>query len=438
MTKTQTTGTWGLLAIVTLALGGCATGPGEDGGIVSRFRDTTQSLFAADREAQAESSAIIADLKARRSALPPGGSFDRVARAVLEADSRTQATELRGARLRAQAAAKNWLPRVGPEITLTSLDDVVSRLLVEQVLFDHGRKKAERAFAAADVEVAAVKLAEATNDRLAEALSLYLDAAEARERVGLERRALRDMQEFERIMRERVRGGISDRSDLDVVRQKLAEIRAELSAQREVATTGLAELNAMSVHPLDEVEGLSDVRVAAGDAVPLEVLAAEAMRARDIARARIDRADQLPGVTAGGSLGDDGSGMGLQLGGDGLLGLGTGARLKAIEAQKEAASRRVRQAKEDADRDLRRMDQRLVALSRQVAETSELARRAKSTLELFQAQYENGQRQVMDVVGVYETFAQRQRDHVARKHELAQTRLEVARHLGLLADGSEI
>jgi len=44
----------------------------------------------------------------------------------------------------------------------------------------------------------------------------------------------------------------------------------------------------------------------------------------------------------------------------------------------------------------------------------------------------------MDVVGVYETYASRQSASVDLKYELARTRLELARRLGLLADGSDI
>jgi len=67
-----------------------------------------------------------------------------------------------------------------------------------------------------------------------------------------------------------------------------------------------------------------------------------------------------------------------------------------------------------------------------------LAAQAKANLDLFQRQYKGGQRQVMDVVGVYETFAARQTTRLDLKYDLAKTRLEIARHLGLLADGGSI
>ena len=121
-----------------------------------------------------------------------------------------------------------------------------------------------------------------------------------------------------------------------------------------------------------------------------------------------------------------------------MLGLGTGASLKATEAANEAADRRVAQATEDTNRTLSRLETRLAALSRQVAEASALTQAARKNLDLFQNQYDAGQRQVMDVVGVYETFAEQQSKQVSLKYELALTRLKLARELGLLADGGQI
>ncbi|WP_371223338.1 TolC family protein [Roseovarius sp. 2305UL8-3] len=430
-----------VVCVASLTLGGCI-GTGEGGGEVSRFLakspDAAASAEATARQKEAANSQIITALQARRSVLPVGSAFDRVAQPVLAANSRAAEADLQSARLRAKAASKNWLPQIGPRISLSSLSDVVTQILVEQVLFDNGRKKAERAFAAADVEAAAVLLADDTNQRVLTALGLYLAAAEARERVALEGRTLKDMQHFEWIMNERVEGGVSDMSDLNIIRSKLAEIRATLAAQQEAASTALAELNAMSVEPLNMVDGLTDIQISADAAQPLDVMLAEAEMTRDIAEAKIARAGFLPGVKASGALGDDGSGLGVNVGTDELLGLGTGSSIKAIEAEKEAASRRVAQTQEDTDRQLRRLEQRHSALARQVGEANTLTAQAKANLDLFQQQYDGGQRQVMDVVGVYETFAARQTAAVGLKYELALTRLEMAQVLGLLADGSQI
>jgi len=284
----------------------------------------------------------------------------------MAASGRAAVAELRASRLRAEAEAKNWLPSIGPSLSLSSMGDFVAQLVVEQVLFDNGRKTAERAFAKADVEVAAVTLSQDMNDRVAEALTLYLTAAEARDRARLSREALGEMEHFEYIMSERVRGGVSDMSDLTVIRQKLGELRATRAAAQETEAAALASLDAMSAAPLGEVRGLSEVDIRLGPE-PLTVLKARAEMQRDIEAAKIERAGHLPGLKAGGSLGEGGSGIGLQVSSDKLFGLGTGASLKAIEATEDAARARVEEVREDSAQDLARLEREDAALMRRPA-----------------------------------------------------------------------
>lgn len=98
-------------------------------------------------------------MRQRISILPKGSAFARVAQSVLTAGSGTAEAELRVARLTARAKSKNWLPSIGPDVSMTSLGSLAASLLLDQAIFDNGRRKAERAYAAADVEVAAVSLA---------------------------------------------------------------------------------------------------------------------------------------------------------------------------------------------------------------------------------------------------------------------------------------
>lgn len=407
--------------------------PGADRGADTSALRATPTTH--DEGLNAES-VVIQGLLARRSVLPGGSAYDAVSTAVLAANARAAETELRAARLRASAASKNWLPTIGPNISLNSLGNMVTQIVVDQVIFDNGRKKGERAFAKADVEVAAVALAEDTNDRVATGLDLYLTAAEAREAAALHQDTLREMQHFEYIMSERVRGGVSDMSDLNVIRQKLSEIRASIAANGETAATALAELNAMSINRLDDVRGHTALQVSGSAAQPLAVTRAEAEKERSIAQAQIDRASQLPGVGAQATIGENG-GAGVTVGGA-SLGLGTAARLKSIEAAKEAAGRQVAQANEDANRTLRKLEGQVAAKARQAHEARGLTAQAKTNLDLFQDQYEAGRRQVMDVVGVYETFAARQVAEVQLKYEALRLQVELARVQGVLADGDKI
>jgi len=434
-----------VFAAAALGLAGCMgdeDGGRTGGGIVSRFASSDPATAAAKeaeaRTKEAAESRIITTLQARRSVLPTDSTFDTLSVAVLAANARTAEAQLRSARLRAKAMSTNWFPTIGPNISLTSLGAVVASLVIEQVLFDNGRKKAERDFAKADVEVAAVILSMDTNERLHVALGLYLAGQEAREKAYLGGKALKDMKHFEWIMVERVNGGVSDMSDLNVIRHKLAEMQSAVARETEAANAAIAELNAMSVTPLDDLNGLSEVRISVEDAQPLAVLLAEAEMERSIAKAKIDRAGLLPGLTAKGTVGSNGSGGGISVSSGTVVGLGTRANLRAIEAAKDAANRRVAQAREDANRVLRSEEQHLAGLARQVGEASGLTGQAKANLDLFQAQYEAGQRQVMDVVGVFETFARQQQSQVGLKYDMARARVKIANELGLLADGGEI
>lgn len=390
----------------------------------------------AKREAN---STIISNLQSRRTILHPAGAYGQVARAVMASSARIAEAELRGARLRAEAASKNWLPRIGPSISLNSLGEFVTSLLIEQVLFDNGRKKAERDYAAHDVELAAVALSEDSNARVHDALTLYLAAEEGREKIDVADRSLKDMSHFEWIMNERVNGGVSDRSDLNIIRQKLAEIRAEREAALGERRAALAELSAMSGQSMEGLTGVPAMDVPSGRAEPLSVLKAQAERDRTVAQARIERASHLPGLSANASVtGGGNTDYGLSLKADELLGLGTGANLKAIEAAKEAATRKVAQAREDSNRAVAALRQREQALAMQLVEANNLSRAAKRNLDLFQAQYKGGARQVMDVVGVYETWAKQTQTALKLKYDLARVQIALARDLGLLADGREI
>ena len=419
-----------------LMLAGCLGGDGDGVTRLGARPEGAAPDALARAQAQAQSE-IIGDLRARRTVLADGDPLAEVAGAVMAGYSRSAEADLMSARLRAEAASKNWLPRIGPNISLTSLSDVLAQLIVEQVLFDNGRRKAERAFAAADVEVAAVTLCEEVNNRVATGLGLYLTAEQARERRALEARTLKDLSHFEWIMEERVKGGVSDRSDLGVLRTRLAEIREVIAGQAEAERTALAELGAMAARPMADVRGTGEIAVEPGAVLALPVLRARAEAARDVAQAQVDRGGLLPGVTAGGTVGDGGD-LGINIRSDQLLGLGTGAQLRALEADKDAAARRETQAAEDSARIERRLAARIEALARQAGEAERLRDAAEANLDLFQRQYEAGQRQVMDVVGVYETFAARQARALALRFEWKHARLDLAAHLGVLAEGSRI
>jgi len=405
---------------------------GPDGEAVSQ---APASALDAEMENGGQSE-IIQNLLNRRSVLD-NGPFAQVANAVLAANSRAAEADLRAAKLRAEARANNWLPSIGPNVSLTSLGAVVSTMVVEQVLFDNGRKKAERDYAAADVEVAAVTLAQDTNKRVLAGLELYISAQEASARANVNAAAMERMEHYAYVMSERVKGGVSSRVDAQIVTQKLNQMQADMASDQETAAGALSELSAMTATPITGVSGISTLNDGNIDRTPLTVMKAQAESTRMIAEATAARAGFLPSLTAGGTLGN-GGGIGLSVGSDNGLSLGTGAALGAIEEQKAAAAARVGQVQEDANRALRALEGELASLQRQETQAQSLATQASANFDIYSEQQKAGQRAVPDVVGIFETKVRAEREAVGIKYEIACVMLKIAALNGTLVNGEQI
>ena len=381
-------------------------------------------------------STVIAALRARRSVLP-AGAFTQVADAVLAANQGASAAELRVARLKAAARARNWLPSIGPSVSLASLGTLAAGMLVDQLILDNGRRKAERAFAAADVEVAAVTLATEMNARVHDGVARYVEAERARAQAAAVGPAMARMQDYARIIDGRVEGGIADRSEGRVVAQKLAELQALQSADRQAEATARAELAVLAGREMD-LSGLPDGPSLQSDAEPLSVLRARGEGRRLVAEARIDRAGQLPGLKAGASVSGNGISGGLRLSADKLLGLGTRASLQALEATETVARQREAEAADDAARRIVTLQRQLAETEARAAEGAGLVAETGTSVDLYAEQFKAGVRPLMDVVTLTDSLARMRRDQAALAYDAALIRLRIALERGVLVDGARM
>lgn len=394
---------------------------------------------AEDRGERSEArSPVIDDLIARRSILPPGGPYARVAEAVLASSQGAAAAELRVARLKAEARATNWLPSIGPSVSLTSLSSIAAGLLVEQVLLDNGRRKAERAFAAADVEMAAVVLAADMNARVHDGIARHVEAERSRAQGRVSEAAVARMAEFSRIIEGRVQGGIADRSQAGVVGQKLAELRATAARDREAEATARAELAALTDGRAPAVSGLSDLPAAPATATPLAVLRSEGDGRRMVAQARIDRAGHLPGISAGASVSVDGIRPAVKLGADKLFNRGTSASLQALEATETLAAQKVREARDDSDRRLVGLERQLAELATRQTQVGLVLDQTRVAQKLYSDQFAAGLRPLMDVVGMTETLARLEHEQAGLAYDMVLLRLRMAQERGVLVDGARM
>lgn len=386
----------------------------------------------------AVSSPLITDLLARQTVLPAGGAYAQVADAVVANSAGAAEAELRVARLQAEAQSKNWLPQIGPQVTLTSLGGLAAGLLLEQALFDNGRRRAEREFAAADVEVAAVSLSTAMNQRVFDGLSYYVNAERARAQASVAEQAAGRLQAFAQIMQKRVAGGISDGSEQQVLNQQLAEMQATVAADRQAEATAMAELAALAGRPMQGVTGLTDLPdLAAVAPEPLSVVKARGEGARAIAQAKMQISGLRPGLSATAGLGGGGINPGVRLNG-GFLNPGTKDNIAALQQTGDVVDRQTAEAAETANRRLVALAAQKANLASRQAQGAEVLRQTDANLTLFTEQYKVGRRTLLELVGQYDAFARLQRDQASLRYDMALIDLEIARDRGVLVEGARL
>lgn len=395
----------------------------------------TEQVMAGGAQAQ---SRLIRDLQSRNSVLPIGGPFAVIAEEVLAASKGAAAAELRVAQLRAEAKSQNWLPQIGPTVSLSSLSGLVASLTLSQPLLDNGRRKAERDFAAADVEVAAVGLSQAMNQRVFEGLTFYVNAQRAHAQAAVSRRAADRLARFEDLMKARVDGGLSDMSEQSVISQRYTEVQAQLASDAQAAATAEAQLAALTGRPVRDMKGIDTLRDMREGPPALSVLRRQGEGARVLAQAQLQRADMLPGLTAGVDVTETATNPGLRLTGLGMLNPGAGQTMQALAETKTVVARQNAEAAEAAQRRLIALSGEIATLNARAAQGAQVLAQTEGNLDLFTEQYKLGRRGLLDLVSQYDAFAQVERDQAALRFEIALRSLEIARDLGLLVDGERL
>jgi len=382
---------------------------------------------------------LIGDLQARRSVLPKGGAYAKVSDAVISASSGAAAAELRVAQLKANAQAKNWLPSIGPSVNLTNLGGLAASLLLEQSLFDNGRRKAERAFASADVEVAAVGLSTAMNQRVFDGLSYYVNAQRAHAQAAVAQAATGRLQDFNTIMGKRVAGGLSDGSEQQVLNQRMAEMQATVAVDLQTEASQMTQLAALTGQPMAGINGLDNLPdLGRSMTEPLAVVKARSEGARAIAQAQMQLAGMKFGLAATAGLDDGGVNPGVKLNGTGLLNPGAKDNITALQQTSDVVDRQTAEAAETANRRIVALQQQKANLASRRAQGDEVLRQTAANLDLFTQQYKVGRRTLLELVGQYDAYARLQRDQASLGYDMALIDLEIARDRGLLVDGARM
>ncbi|MCT4372360.1 hypothetical protein CLG85_019405 [Yangia mangrovi] len=170
------------------------------------------------------------------------------------------ASELRLAWLRGEAEELAWLPDLGPELSLAALARLSESAQAGPDRFDTPRKQAERDLALAEIDHAALALAEEANALVFEAIDQHLAAEEARARAALLEAAYRDFASLDWPIAQAVGAGLVPAERLQELRAQVALMRAERVSAGAEAQRAHFELAAMGDSRLGGVEGIGTLR----------------------------------------------------------------------------------------------------------------------------------------------------------------------------------
>ena len=121
-----------------------------------------------------------------------------------------------------------------------------------------------------------------------------------------------------------------------------------------------------------------------------------------------------------------------------MLGFGTGATLEAIASTDEVVDRQMAEAADTASRKIVALQSELQRLSAKQGQGAGVLAQTEASLAMFTEQYKLGRRPLMELVSIYESFAQMEREQAALKYDIALTRLQIAALRGQLVDGDAL
>lgn len=413
----------------------CLAGCGGGTGGRSIVEGTPMPLAT---DAKVSSSQVIFDLQSRRSILPISSPAGRMASATLASNTGPGAAELRLAKIKSDVESKNWLPTLGTNISLASLGSLAGSLIVDVALFDNGRKRAEREFAVADVEVAAVNLSLEANDRVLQSLTLYTDMQRAEMEARIARLAIIKLEDYSNKARQRVSRGYSNVTEQTEVDQALSEMRMLLGDAEQQASKARSELAQMGVGQAPETEGRLLSVPSSFTAQTLDVALAQAKANRTMASARIDRAGRLPGLGASASASTSGSTSTSAAVTGSDMGYGTSATVTMLSASQDVARQSVTHAQGEASRRIGALKGEISRLQARHNGYRPRVLQAREAYELYVDQFALGTQQLTDLVDAFTAMINIELEYARIGYDIDQANLELAHAYGALADGSRI
>ena len=336
------------------------------------------------------------------------------------------------------------LPSIEPSATLaTTNGEPRARVTVKQTLWDGGRFKGRDAQAQARIDIAKIEYWQERNSIVFAALEQYSEILRFKRLGQVSNKALQDHFELKQTVLERLSGGVSESSEVDLVELRIQELQTLSSTDVSALQTAHSLLQSLVRTETSDFENdslqqaLQSLNIVNVELTAPSVLLTQKSYSLSKGELAEVRSNALPHLVLEGYVehADTGSdnGVGVTLDSDTFSGFAQRANLEAAQAREESSRISVIKARDDHMREVQRMEIEFAELkTRERLLTKQLSHTRKS-VKLFPEQFEAGQKPVTDALSLFQSATDAERQLVNVQTDLLQNRIELAEIMGALA-----
>lgn len=370
-------------------------------------------------------------------------SYLKIASAVHGSRGYAEEALMRSNEHKLAAHKYSLLPQVTPTASVDHDGEPIAELRVEQVLYDSGRYKATRQALLGDQAKTEADLALQRNARIAEAILTYIDFHYARDASAASGQTAELFERFGRQARLRIEDGLGDVSEKDLFELKLLEAQADQQNFDQQAQTNQRKLRRLANIDMPDEKPQRFAGDFAHELAP-SVRKAAAEKDHAAAGVALEKAQWLPTVALGGSIGVDRHGFETDTAEGRVsvsvskpLSWGMGSSLKSSQSELEATRLRYDETVRDVTDRLAVLQLEIDHASNKIERLAKVAQASETRLGRFEDQFLTGAASLVEAVGLVETYKKSKMNLVEAHYDILRAELEMAKIAGALHTGNQ-
>ncbi len=392
---------------------------------------------------------LVERLSDRRTILSAGSPSLKIANLAVNVAA---ATSTVGASLREQEYIRKSLawqrrPSLVPSASVNPEGDSVVRLSVQQTLWDGGHYRGLRDQADASINIARIESWQEYNRIVFIALEQYFSILRNKSLVKSSAAILVKLQNLRADILVRLAGGVSERSDLLQIDLRIQEIKTLNASDRsslyaaESLLESLIGVNVGAFSKTDMTSALEVLGAIQTDIIPPSVLLAQISYEKSRGESVEVKSTRFPRIIVEGytqySNGSTNNGVGLALNTNTFAGFAYRSNMAAALEREKAKRLEVMQAKIEHDRMVNRLEIIFADLSTRENLLRAQLKQTNDAVDIFPAQFEAGQRPLIDALTVYNSALDVERQLIDIQAEQLLNRIQLGESLGVLAASGE-